>query len=99
MTESTTTPTQPPFDATQDPSGYTVTQVTDYLATASAEDAATVKTAEGAPGAKNRRGILEYAPAADQVEADEDGYTRVLVDDAYQPGEPIERDEDDDTQE
>lgn len=79
------------FTAEHDPADFTVDQVTAFLATASAEDTGVVKAAEGAEGAKNRKGILEYqVPASADREPDEDGYTRVPVDNAYQPGEPVD---------
>lgn len=88
------------YTADQDPADFTVDQVTAFLATASAEDTVTVKAAEGAEGAKGRKGILDYQAPVGDGKPDADGYTRVLVEDAYQPGEPIESDEDtDDTQE
>lgn len=79
------------FTADNDPADFTVAQVAAFLDSASAEDAAAVKAAEQA--GKARTGILEHAPSAKGVAPDEDGYTRVTVEDAYRPGEPIERDD------
>lgn len=71
------------------PADFTVDQVTKYLATADAAEAERVKALEA--DGKARRGVLDYVPDADDVEPDEDGYTRVPVptDQAYVPGEPI----------
>jgi len=86
------------YTADQDPADFTVAEVTDFLATADAETLGRVKALEDA--GKQRTGIMSYVPSAEDVKADEDGYTRVPVEDAYRPGEPIERDDDaeDDTQ-
>jgi hypothetical protein len=75
-----------------DPAESTVDEVTTALAVMSPEDVEKIKAQE-AEG-KARKGILDWAPTAGTVKADEDGYSRVLVEDAYQPGEPIEPAED-----
>lgn len=86
------------YTADQDPADFTVAEVTDFLETADAEQAGAVKAKEDA--GKGRTGIMSYVPSASKIKPDEDGYTRVPVQDAYQPGEPIERPEDEgDTQE
>ena len=82
------------YTADQDPADFTVDQVTAFLATADAETTGRVKALEDA--GKQRVGIMTYTPSADDAKPDADGYSRVLVEDAYQPGEPIQRDEDDD---
>lgn len=69
-----------------DPSAHTVAETQDYLASADADERERVQSAEA--DGQNRKGIVEWAPTADQVEPDEDGYTRVPVD-AYVPGEPV----------
>lgn len=79
------------FTAENDPAEFTVDAVVKFLATAPVEDVARVLAAEGA--GKARKGITGYTPVAEHVPADEDGYTRVLVEDAYQPGEPVPEDE------
>jgi len=81
-----------------DPSAHTVAETQEHLAKADTTERERVQALE-AEGA-NRKGIVEWMPTADDVEPDADGYTRVPVD-AYQPGEPIERDdegEDSDTE-
>lgn len=85
------------YTADQDPADFTVDEVNKYLATADAETAGAVKAQEDA--GKGRTGIMSFTPTAGKVKPDEDGYTRVLVEDAYQPGEPLEVPEpEDDTQ-
>lgn len=69
-----------------DPTEHTVAEVTDYLATADEDERQRVQEAEAV--GKDRLGIVNWTPTADQVEPDEDGYTRVPVTDAYQPGPP-----------
>lgn len=75
------------------PADHTVADVTVAMAQMAPEQVESVKAAEGAEDGKKRKGILEWEPAP-SGEPDEDGYTRVLVEDAYRPGDPIERDED-----
>lgn len=74
------------YTADQDPADFTVAEVTKFLDTADAETAGAVKAQEDA--GKKRVGIMTHTPT--DPDADEDGYTRVLVEDAYQPGEPVE---------
>lgn len=76
-----------------DPNAHTVTETQDYLASADADERERVQALEAEGQA--RKGIVEWVPSADQVEPDEDGYTRVPVAeaDAYKPGEPVQRDE------
>lgn len=84
------------YTADQDPADFTVDQVTAFLVTADAETTGTVKALEDA--GKQRVGIMTYTPTAHDVKPDADGYSRVLVEDAYQPGAPIERDANDDAE-
>lgn len=79
-----------------DPTAHTVAETQDYLADADAAERERVQAAEAEGQA--RKGIVEWVPSADQVEPDEDGYTRVPVaaEDAYVPGEPIETEDADD---
>ena len=76
-----------------DPTTHTVAETQDYLASADADERQRVQDAEAA--GQGRKGIVEWVPSADQVEPSEDGYTRVPVpeDQAYRPGEPVERED------
>lgn len=77
-----------------DPRDHTVSEVQDYLKTADPEEFLRVLVAEESGQA--RKGVLEFTVPLDAVadlEPDEDGYTRVPVPDAYQPGSPLEEPE------
>lgn len=69
------------------PDDHTVAEVQKYLATADAQEAATVKAMEAS--GQNRKGILEFQPDPQDVPASPDGYTRVPVAEPYQMGTPI----------
>lgn len=72
------------------PAENNLVAVRDHLATADVEEVARVKALE-AEAETPRKGVLDWAPNPAAVKPDEDGYSRVLVEDAYQPGEPVAR--------
>lgn len=74
-----------------DPADHTVQEVQAYLAKADPAEVKRVQDAEAAGTA--RKGIVEYQPSPSDVKASGDGYTRVLVKDAYQPAPVLERED------
>lgn len=79
-----------------DPADHTVVEVQKYLTGADADEFQRVVELERE--GKGRTGVLEFVPEpvaqAAAAEADEDGYVRVPVPDAYQPGEPLPESDD-----
>lgn len=78
------------------PTDHNLAQVRDHLAGADVEEVARVKALES-ESETPRKGVLEWVPRSSDLEPDADGYTRVLVEDPYAAGEPIERPEGDET--
>lgn len=72
-----------------DPSTHTVTETVAYLEGADSAERQRVQDAEAA--GSNRVGIVGWTPSVDDLQPDDDGYTRVPVpeDQAYVPGEPV----------